>query len=119
MSESLEQYFALLLNRLRQLDLYKVILFGSCVHGTWTEGSDIDLFVVLNTGGIPESYREKSNLYLQVSKVIRDVRQQIPIDLIVHTKTMYEKFIEMDSLFAKEIKTNSRVLYEKNSGTPE
>lgn len=115
MSEDLRRYFPLLMDRLRQLDLFKVILFGSYAAGTPVGNSDIDLLVVLNRDEYPETYREKSDLYLQVSRAIRDVRQQVPVDLIVQTKTMYEKFVEIDSLFAREIREKGQVLYEADS----
>ena len=113
MSESANSYVPLLLRRLRRLDLFKVILFGSHAYGVPAEGSDIDLLVVLNRDDYPETWQERSDLYVQVSRAIRDIRQQVPVDLIVHTKAMYKKFVEMDSLFAREIKTNGRILYEK------
>ena len=115
MAEDSRQYFPLLLNRLQQLDLFRVILFGSYASGTPVAGSDIDLLVVLDSDDYPETYREKSELYLQVSRIIRDIRQQIPVDLIVQTRAMYEKFVEMDSLFAREIREKGKVLYEADN----
>ena len=35
------------------------------------------------------------------------------IDLIVHTKPMHEKFIQLGSMFPKEVRENGVVLYEK------
>jgi hypothetical protein len=37
------------------------------------------------------------------------------VDLIVHTKAMHRKFIETDSMFAREILQKGKVLYEENS----
>jgi hypothetical protein len=74
--------------------------------------SDIDLLVVTNSDYFPGNYQEKSDLYLTVSRVIRDIRRQVPIDLIVHTKSMHRKFIELDSMFSKEILQRGVVLYE-------
>jgi predicted nucleotidyltransferase len=107
-----KQYIPLLINRLQQLDLAKVILFGSYAYGTPTDASDIDLIVVLNDNRYPETYKEKSELYLQVSRTIRDIRQQVSVDLIVHTRSMHRKFIELDSIFAQEVIQNGKVLYE-------
>jgi hypothetical protein len=59
-----------------------------------------------------KSYKEKSNIYLKVSYVLSDITRKIPIDLIVYTKPMYEKFIELGSLFSKEISRKGIVLYE-------
>jgi hypothetical protein len=35
------------------------------------------------------------------------------IDLIVHTKPMHEKFIQLGSMFSREVATKGVVLYEK------
>jgi len=114
-TSEVEQYIPLLISRLQQIEVAKVILFGSYAYGTPTEASDIDLMVVLNSDHYPGSYKEKSELYLKVSRVIRDIRQQIPIDLIVHTNSMHEKFIELDSMFSKEVLQKGKVLYEANN----
>ena len=47
-----------------------------------------------------------------VSRVIRDIRRQVSIDLIVHTKSMHRKFIELGSMFSQEILQRGVVLYE-------
>jgi len=39
----------------------------------------------------------------------------VPIDLIVHTRPMYARFIEMDSLFAREVLKKGIVLYESHN----
>ena len=92
-----------IVTRLAPLNLEKVILFGSYANGTANEESDIDLYVVTKDDFIPNSWRQKTQITQSVSKNLRDLREKIPIDLIVHTKKMYEKFIELNSSFAKEI----------------
>ncbi len=98
--------------RLAPLNLEKVILFGSYANGTANKDSDIDLYVVTKDDFIPNSWREKTQITQKVSKNLRDLREQIPIDLIVHTKKMYEKFIEINKPFANEI-FKGKVLWGK------
>jgi uncharacterized protein len=107
-----DQFIPLLMNRLRQLDLSKVILFGSHAYGAPSDTSDIDLLVVLDSDEYPQTYKEKSDLYLQVSRTIRDIREKVSVDLIVHTRSMHKKFIELDSMFAREISQKGVALYE-------
>ena len=57
-----------------------------------------------NDDFIPSSWKEKNQLHLKVSRAIRDLRKDIAIDLIVHSKKMYEEFIKSQSMFSKEIK---------------
>ena len=92
-----------IVERLKPLKPYKIILFGSYANGNPTEDSDIDLYVVTNDDFIPENWQEKSKIYLKYSKKLRKLRNFISIDLIVHTKKMHEKFIELNSSFSKEI----------------
>jgi len=92
-----------IVERLKPLQPERIILFGSYAYGNPTEDSDIDLYVVTNDDFIPQSWKEKNSIYLNVSKKIRDLRKQTPIDLIVHTKKMHEKFIHLNSFFSREI----------------
>ena len=102
-----------ILNALKPLHLDKVILFGSYAYGTPHKNSDIDLYIVTNDEYIPQSYKEKRALVWKVSQKILDIRKRYAIDLLVHTKKMHEKFIELQSSFSKEILEKGRVLLWK------
>ena len=99
-----------IVNRLKPLNLYKIILFGSYAYGNPTKDSDIDLYIVTNDEFMPRSWREKSAVYLRYSKKLRDLQKFIPIDLIVHTKPMFEKFKELDSMFSRMILEDGKIL---------
>ena len=88
-----------IVQHLKPLNLDKIILFGSYAYGEPHQDSDIDLYVVTKDEFIPQSWREKNQLYLKVSHAIRDLREQVAIDLIVHSKKMYELFKETNSSF--------------------
>ncbi len=90
-----------IIKRLKPLNPQKIILFGSYAYGKPNENSDIDLYIVTNDDFIPQSWREKANIYLKYSKELRDLQKIIPIDLIVHTKKMHEKFVQINSSFYK------------------
>lgn len=99
-----------IIERLKPLDPEKIILFGSYAYGTPTDGSDIDLYVVTKDDFIPQSWREKSEITKKVSRTLRDLRSRFAIDLIVHTKQMNDKFVELDSSFSREILNRGKVL---------
>ena len=107
-----ENYIPLILKRLEKINPYKIILYGSYAYGEPNAASDIDLLVVTNSDDLPRTYREKSDLYLKTASLIRDLQRQISIDLIVHTKAMFQKFIKLGSLFSQEIVRKGIVLYE-------
>jgi len=99
-----------ILQRLEPLNLNKIILFGSHAYGTPHKDSDIDLYVVTNDNYIPQSYKEKRALVWNISNKILDIRKQYSIDLLVHTKKMHEKFVELQSSFSKEVLKHGKVL---------
>jgi len=81
----------------------KVILFGSRSRGDFGEQSDIDLLVVLDKDEIPRTFKEKTENFLEVNRLLRDLNRRFAIDLVVMTRPQWERFIEMDSGFAREV----------------
>lgn len=93
----------LIIDRLRLLNVYKVILFGSHAWGLPKKDSDIDLLVVTNDDFMPQSYKEKSDLFLKVANCLEDIEREIPIDLIVYSKPMFDRFVELHGMFSRKI----------------
>jgi predicted nucleotidyltransferase len=108
-------YLPSIIEKLKGTNPDKIILFGSYAYGEPTDKSDLDILVVTSDDIIPSSYKEKSLIYLRISHAISDIKKEFPIDLIVHTKAMHKRFIESNSLFARELLTNGKVLYEKSN----
>lgn len=100
---------------LQHLNVNKVILFGSYAKGTQTDDSDIDLLVVTNDNFVFESFAQKMEVKLRISNALNSLRRFADIDLIVHTKPMYEKFILLNSGLKKEILSSGSVIYEANN----
>ena len=90
-----------IIEKLKPLNLNRVILFGSYAYGTPHQDSDIDLYVVTNDDFMPKTWKEKNQLYLKVSRAIRELRKNTSIDLIVHSKKMHEVFKETNGSFLK------------------
>ena len=107
-------YIQELKENLRKLNPFLVLLFGSYAYGTPDIESDLDIFVVLNDNSIPTTFKEKQALYLKVSPYTRQIAKHIPIDLLVFTKPMFEKFKSAKSNFSKEIFKNGIIIYETN-----
>ena len=107
-------YIPLLVENIKSTQPERIILFGSYAYGQPNEDSDLDILVVTRDNYIPSSFSEKSKIYLRVATTISDIKKKFPVDLIVHTKEMHRKFIELNSLFARELLTKGKVLYETN-----
>jgi len=112
MEYSNNKYIVQLLDRLKQINPEKIILFGSQAHGNAGNDSDIDIVVVTNDEFFPQNYRQRADLTIKVSRIISDIMKEIPVDLIVYSKPMYQKLLAMESLFSKELTKNGKILYE-------
>lgn len=106
------KYIQQLESILSKLDPFMVILFGSYAYGTPDQDSDLDVFVVLNDHSMPVTFKEKQDLYLKVSSLIRPIAKQIPIDLMVFTIPMFEQFKNANTSFSEEVITKGIVIYE-------
>jgi predicted nucleotidyltransferase len=105
-------YIPLIVEKLKPIHPWKVILFGSYAYGTPNQESDIDLLVVLNSEETPQSFQDNLKNKLLVRKMIWDVSTQVSVDLLVYTKPMYQRFQELGSMFAREIEQRGKILYE-------
>jgi predicted nucleotidyltransferase len=105
-----EKYKKAIISRLKPLNPEQIILFGSYARGDAKEGSDVDLLVVTKDDFLPASFDEKIEVYLKYSSAIKDLHKDIPIDLLVHTKKMHEKFISLNSSFFRTINKDGCLL---------
>jgi predicted nucleotidyltransferase len=99
---------------LQHQNVSKVILFGSYAKGTQSDDSDIDLLVVTNDAFIFDSFAQKMEIKLKIANALNSLRKFADIDLIVHTKPMHDRFIQLNSGFKKEILNTGSVIYEAN-----
>ena len=106
------KYIQVIVDKLKSINPYLIILFGSYAYGTPNEDSDIDILVVTNDKFIPETFDERLKYRLSVKKIIRETAKKVPVDLLVYSKPMFQKFIELESSFSKEILTKGKKIYE-------
>ena len=102
-----------IIERLTGLEVQRVILFGSHAWGQPGTDSDIDLLVVLDEEAVPETSADHGHLHQRVARRLRDVEREVPIDLIVHTRPMHREFLDRNSMFARKVARQGRILYEK------
>ncbi len=81
----------------------KAIVFGSFAYGTPHKDSDLDILVILNKSGISKNYSELIENKHELSKLLRDIRKRIPVDLLVYTKDEWEYIKKSGSSFYKNI----------------
>ncbi|MBN2040003.1 MAG: nucleotidyltransferase domain-containing protein [Spirochaetes bacterium] len=108
-------YLNEILDKLKELDVFKIILFGSLAINTVKEDRDIDLLIVLNDTNLPDTYEERMNIKLDARKKLREINKEAPIDLLVYTLPQYDIIKKNMNSFFKEIHAHGKVLYEKAS----
>jgi len=90
---------------LENLDVVKVVLFGSYVSGKPTKDSDLDLLIIVNTK------KKGIKRYAMVSEILEP--RKIPMDIIVKTPEELKNRIRMFDPFIRNILKTGKVLYEK------
>ncbi|MFH0924704.1 MAG: nucleotidyltransferase domain-containing protein [bacterium] len=108
--QPLNNYILKLVEWIKKLHPFKIVLFGSYAWGNPNKESDLDVVVVLEKEIPPKNFKEKMENFLLVKKLIRDINEIIPIDLIVYTKQEWEKFLQMGSYFSKKLSQEGKVL---------
>lgn len=89
---------------IQHCDPERIVLFGSCAKGTFTQGSDIDLLVLLDTE-VPRAFRAigLKQLFLEYP---------IAVDVVVLTMEEYEEERRRPYSFAHSVSLSGIVLYE-------
>jgi len=107
------QYIPEIIKNIRQIEPYKIILFGSYADGSFSEDSDLDLIVILDSSEIAKNYDEKMRNKLLVRRSIYELSRKVPVDLVVYTKGEYDIISKSGNSFYNEIKNTGKTLYEK------
>ncbi len=101
-----------LVERIKEFDPDKIILFGSYANGNATDESDVDLFVVKNLemGKIRDMRIEMRR---SISNIIWDYK--IDVDLLLDNEEHINYRISIGDKFYDEIITNGKLLYAKQN----
>ena len=75
----------------------KIILYGSYARGEGTEDSDVDILVIAHT------HERMIDRMASVSRIIRDLRNGLPISPIVLTPEEFRQKIEIEDAFIQAI----------------
>lgn len=97
MNKEMSAYLQTISERIKKHYASKVILYGSYAKGDATEDSDIDLLIIAST---EEKFFERM---ATVRRILRDLRQGIPISPIVFTREEIKKRISKGDQFIQNI----------------
>ena len=106
----IESIIQQLVDRIKQFEPEKIILFGSYAYGTPNDDSDVDLFVVKNVKN-----EDRRDLRLSIRGHLRDIiyNQKIPIDLLLDSQEHINERIKLGDSMYKEIMSKGRIVYAK------
>ena len=105
-------YIPIIVERLKTINPYKIILFGSYAYGRPQVDSDIDLIVVLDTKGIAKTYKEKYQKRMVVHKQLLAIEREVSLDTLVYTRDEWTQFLSQNSSFSRLVDRKGVVLYE-------
>ncbi len=109
------KYIQEIVNKLKSVNPYLIILFGSYAYGTPNEDSDVDILLVTNDDFMPKTFDERLAYRLAIKKIIRETAKKTPVDLLIYSRPMFQKFRELNSNFSQEILSKGKKLYESNN----
>jgi len=89
-----------------KFDPHRVVLFGSYANGEELPDSDVDLLVIMDFEGRPQT---------QALEIRREIERNFPLDLIVRKPSEIDYRLREGDYFFKDIMENGKVLYERVS----
>ncbi len=89
-----------------EFDPEQIFLFGSRAWGKPNEDSDVDLLVIVSQSNLKPIER-----MISARHCLRDF--QIPKDILVKTRSEFDRFREVYASLESEILDRGRVLYER------
>ena len=84
----------------------QIILFGSYAYGQPSEGSDLDIMIIVPESSEP-AHRREQKAYACVGAI------GVPKDLLVLTREEFEKQARVVTSLARRVKEKGEVLYER------
>jgi uncharacterized protein len=103
-----DNYITQIVERIKQEQPEKIILFGSYAYGNPDIESDIDLFIIKNLN-TKELRDFRINLKLKLWDLIK--KWNIPVDIIVDNQERINQRIADGDMFYKEIFSKGNIIY--------
>lgn len=102
------EYISKIVERIKEEQPEKIILFGSYAYGKPDNESDIDLFVIKNISA-NEIRDFRLNLKLKLWDLVK--KWNIPVDIIVDNQERMNQRINEGDMFYKEILSKGNIIY--------
>lgn len=93
---------------IKQIDLDKIILFGSYARGDYNSDSDIDIVFIID-----DKSENKRNIKHKIDNILKD--RFLPIDIIIYTKDEFRNKENIVGTLPYTIIREGEILYDKRS----
>jgi predicted nucleotidyltransferase len=113
--EDLNATITQIVDRLRELSVSRVIVFGSSHTARVHADSDIDIAVVLSEPEEFASYDARLEARSRIRAQLRDINRRVPIDILLFTEQEFEASLSEPGFVSEEIVGHGRTVYEKAS----
>ena len=77
-----------IIERIRDLNIQRVLVFGSTARGSNDKDSDLDLAIIVPDPAEGESF-ERMDMALSVRRRLRDINRNVAIDILVYTEAEF------------------------------
>ena len=101
-------YISLIVDKIKQENPEKIILFGSHAYGNPGKDSDVDILVIKN---IEENKIRDFRIKLKMLLWEIIIKENIPVDILVDNQERINQRINDGDMFYQEIMTKGNVLY--------
>lgn len=92
-----------------QIDLEKIVLFGSQVTGRTDEYSDLDILIIAPSQERPLDRR------LKVRRLLHDLDKSVGLDILFYTPEEVERFKDHPSSFIHHVLTTGITVYDRKT----
>ena len=103
-----QEYISLIVEKIKQENPEKIILFGSYAYGNPGKDSDIDILVIKD---IEESKIRDFRIKLKTLLWDKITKEKIPVDILVDNMERINHRISDGDLFYREIMSKGNVIY--------
>ena len=100
------------IERIRDLNIKRVVVFGSAARGSVDKHSDLDLAIVVPARAAGESL-DRIDVAITVRRRLREINRQLAIDILVYTESEYQHLCEPPSFVRGERLETEKVVYER------
>ncbi|MDR2709488.1 MAG: nucleotidyltransferase domain-containing protein, partial [Elusimicrobiota bacterium] len=102
-----------ILDKLKSIDIYRVILFGSYAKAEATPDSDIDLVIILNNDDLSKTFSQKAERDAGVRELLADIYFKYEMDILIYSKTEFNEVKNRGNFFISEVERTGKIIYEK------